>query len=158
MRKLANFAGFQAVWLACVISAASGKPWIGLAVFAAVMTAHLWLTRERAAELKLLGAAAAIGLAAESALLAWGGVRFPGGGLPVWMIALWVNFASTLRLSLEWLSGRYALAAVLGAVAGPLSYLGGERLGAITVESPLAIGIEWAIATPLLVYLKERTS
>jgi hypothetical protein len=61
-------------------------------------------------------------------------------------------------LSLEWLSGRYALAAVLGAVAGPLSYLGGERLGAITVESPLAIGIEWAIATPLLVYLKERTS
>lgn len=158
MRKLGNFAGFQAVWLACVISAASGEAWAGLAVFAAVIAVHVWSARNRIAEVKLLGAAALIGLIAESALMGWGGIRFTGGGLPVWMIALWVNFASTLRYSLEWLSGRYPLACVLGAVAGPLSYLGGQRLGAITVESPLAVAIEWAIATPLLVYLKERTS
>lgn len=158
MRKLINFLGFQLVWFACVLTAAHGRPWLGLAVFAAVVALHLRLSPNRVAELKLLAAAAVVGALAESALLFTGVLRFPGAGLPLWMVALWVNFAATLRVALSWLAGRYALGAAVGAVAGPLAYLGGERLGAIAVQQPLGVALEWAIATPLLLWLAKETA
>jgi hypothetical protein len=68
------------------------------------------------------------------------------------------GFGTTLRGSLSWLVGRYALAAVLGAVAGPLSYLDGAKLGAVTLHpsrafSIAALAVGWAVVMPLLVWL-----
>ena len=50
-----------------------------------------------------------------------------------------------------------------GALAGPLSYWGGQRLGAITLNPEPAIwmggvGLLWAVATPMLVWLAEETA
>lgn len=152
MRNLINFAGFQLVWFACVLSAAAGRQWIGLAVFAAVIVLHLALSGNRAVEITLLVRAAILGALAEWIMSATGALRFDG----LFMVALWVNFAATLRWALAWLQGRYVLGSALGAVAGPLSYLGGERLGAIAVHQPLAVAVEWAIATPLLLWLAKE--
>jgi hypothetical protein len=151
MRRAANFVGFQLVWLACVL----WRDW-GLAVFATVLALHLALVPDRARELRLLVAAGAAGWAAELAMRASGATSFASGAVPAWMVALWVNFASTLNWSLDWLRGRFALAALLGAVAGPLSYWGGERLGALSVPRPLVVGLVWAVATPALVWLAAR--
>jgi len=85
-----------------------------------------------------------------------------GHGLsPAWMVALWVNFACTLHASLRWLLGRPLLAALLGAVGGPLSYAAGARLGALSLGgdatgSLVAVAIEWAVALPLLTLLAAR--
>lgn len=157
MRKLINLVAFQATWVACVWSAGAGKPAWGVVVFAVSIALHLLLTKDRKAELLLLISAGAVGLAAESVLVAVGAIRFPGTWLPVWMIVLWINFATTLRVSLAWLQGRYLVAAIAGAVAGPLAYLGGQRLGAIEVQQPIAVAVEWAVATPLLLWFaRER--
>jgi hypothetical protein len=82
------------------------------------------------------------------------------GLCPLWMAALWANFAGTLHLCLDWLRGRYWLASVLGACGGPLAYYGGQRLGAMQLGSNasislLVIAVEWALVTPALVYLSE---
>ena len=67
--------------------------------------------------------------------MAAGWLEYPSGILlsntaPHWIVAMWVLFASTLNVSLRWLRGRWALATLLGAVAGPLAYYGGAGLGA----------------------------
>lgn len=157
MRKLINLVAFQATWVACVWSAGAGKPAWGMAVFAVSIALHLLLTKDRKSEVLLLLSAGVLGMVAESALVAMGAIQFPGAWLPFWMITLWSNFASTLRVSLSWLQGRYLMAAIAGGVAGPLSYLGGQRLGAIEVQQPLAVAVEWAVATPLLLWFaRER--
>jgi hypothetical protein len=49
---------------------------------------------------------------------------------------------------------------LLGAVGGPLSYAGAERLGACTLREPmaawLALALGWALILPLLLSLARR--
>jgi hypothetical protein len=76
------------------------------------------------------------------------------------MVALWAGFAATLGFALRWLRGRYVLAAALGAVFGPGAYLGGEALGAVSIApwpfGPVAVGVEWALAMPALLWVSVR--
>ena len=169
-RTLANLAGFQAVWFACVLFAAAGRPWFGVAVLAVVLALHFRLSPadKRPREVKLLAGAALLGLSGEWALHAAAVTGYPpqawtGEPAPAWMVALWINFAATLHSSLAWLRGRFVFATMAGALAGPLSYWGGQRLGAITLNPEPAIwiggvGLLWAIATPMLVWLAEETA
>jgi hypothetical protein len=74
------------------------------------------------------------------------------------MLALWVNFALAID-ALAWLGRRPVLAAMLaGAVGGPLSYLAGARLGAVTLgpSEPVAlaaVAVVWMVAMPLLLFV-----
>ena len=146
-----NFLGFQLVWFACVLGAAAGYPWLGPVLLAAVLA----LQRTRLSP-KLLIAAAVTGFAAESIMTATGSIAFHNASsVPAWMVALWINFAATFGISLAWLEERYLIGSDLGAIAGPLSYFAGEKLGAITIHNAPAIGVEWAIATPLLLWLAK---
>ena len=53
-----------------------------------------------------------------------------------------------------------ALAAVMGAVFGPLSYMAGQRIGGLefidTRASIIALAVIWGIAMPLLVIAAKR--
>ena len=77
---------------------------------------------------------------------------------PVWLLALWAMFATALRGPLAWLSGRYVLSALLGAVFAAPNYFAGARLGAVVINpsgcySVLVLALSWAAAMPLLVWL-----
>lgn len=77
---------------------------------------------------------------------------------PTWIIALWLLLACTFRSSLGWLGKRYVLAALLGAVSGPLSYLAGARCGAIKFShnipiSLVILALVWGIVLPTLAWL-----
>jgi hypothetical protein len=167
MSKLLNFAGFQTGWFACVLSAAAGRPVLGPLVVGAVVTANIVWSVERRALVVLAVLAAVIGYAVDSGLVLGGLMSFPpdarlGGPSTLWMVALWVNLAITLRSSLGWLRGRYALAAVLGAVGGPLAYGAGAGLGAITIAEPMwlalaAVAVAWLAAMPLLLRVDRVT-
>jgi len=161
-----NLALFQIGWWALVLSAAQGRPLIGLVIVALILAWHLGLVRPLASEALLIGLAALIGLSFDSLLIATGWVSFgpptpvaaPTTALPPpWMVALWANFATTLNLSLVGLQSRPGLAALLGLVGGPLAYWGGASLGAMTFVSPLpaliALALGWALLTPLLLAL-----
>jgi hypothetical protein len=59
-----------------------------------------------------------------------------------------------------WLKGRWALAVIMGAVFGPLAFIGGERLGAVVfLDSTLSIitlSVGWGLLMPLLLWIAER--
>lgn len=162
---LLNLLGFQLAWLAVVLTAARGQPWIGTLVVLAFATWHLTRVRPYRSEALLLALAALAGLVFDSLLLGAGWVDFsvgmPVAGLaPYWMVALWINFAMVLNVSLRWLQGRTLWAALLGAVGGPLAYWGGAGLGAMVLlqagPALLALALGWAVLTPLLLALAGR--
>jgi len=164
MNPVANFFAFQAGWFACVLSAAHGEPWLGVAVALVVVGLHLAAVHRPAIELRLIGAAVAMGLFLDSLLVAAGWLEYPNGQLagglaPYWILALWALFATTMNTSLRWMRNRYLLAAVFGLIGGPLSYLAGQRLGAVRFNGEIgtvALAVVWATAMPLLVKLSER--
>ncbi len=78
---------------------------------------------------------------------------------PMWIAGLWAMFATLLERPLGWLRGRVVLAAALGAIGGVMSWMGGARLGAAQLVAPwayIAVGLEWALATPLLLAISVR--
>jgi hypothetical protein len=161
----ANVALFQVAWLAGVLGAAQGKPWVGPVAALVVIAWHLARARRAAPEALLLAAAVVVGAAFESLLVAAGWLRFDAGTLvagtaPIWMIALWPAFATTLNVSLRLLHRRIAVAGLLGAVAAPIAYYAGARLGAVEIVDArpalFAIGAGWLVITPLLVTLAAR--
>lgn len=164
LRKLLNFALFQAGWFACILGAAHGMPAVALAAACLVIVVNLWhFSKDRMSDLRLLLVVALIGFCVDSIHLHLGVFALIGAPhfphlCPLWLVALWAMLATILRESLSWLAGRYGLAALLGAIAGPLSYLGGARLGAATMNpnrafSMTALAIGWAVAMPILIFL-----
>jgi len=164
---LPNLIAFQFGWWAVVLSAANGVPELGLAVVGVLVSWHLVRVRPHAGEAVLIAVTGLIGLVFDSLLQASGWVAFAGGGMaswlaPLWMTALWVNFATTLNVSLGPLRTRPWLAAALGAVGGPAAYWSGAQLGAMEfLAAPAALGalaVAWAGLTPLLLALATRLS
>ena len=70
------------------------------------------------------------------------------------------RLAIALNVTLRWLKGRPLLAAMLGALLGPLSFIGGVRLGgAQFVDRSAALGVlalQWGLAMPLVMALSNR--
>lgn len=165
MRIAANVLLYQAGWAACVLGAAHGMPWVAALAAAFVVGWHLVVAAWPLRELALVALAAAAGAAFETLLVQSGWVRYAAAtplawAAPLWMLALWAIFATTLNVSLRALRGRPALAALLGAVGAPLAYAGGARLGALELVASgaalAAIAAGWALLTPLLVGAARR--
>ena len=161
MNAVINFAAFQFGWFATVLGAAGGMPWLGPLAVLAVVAVHLRRARRPAVEAQLLMIALLLGVVLDSLVLAGGWISYPNGAwlpgfAPYWIITLWALFATTLNLSLGWMKQRYVLAALFGAVGGPLSYLAGAKLGAMnfvdTAPAIMALAFAWSLAMPLLVY------
>ncbi len=164
-RLLINVLAFQIGWFSCVIGAANGYPSVGLVVTMIVVLLHLVLAYQPRTELMLIAIAGVIGACFDSLLLQTGWVSYPNGILlagiaPYWIVAMWVLFATTLNVSMRWLHGNYTAAALLGLIGGPLSYLGGARLGGLVfVEATsalVALAIGWAVMMPMLVWVSKR--
>lgn len=155
---------FQIAWFASVLGAARGVPWLGPLSVMVVLALHVYQTPRRSAEITLALAAAAFGFVFDSALAAGGffsPVRYwmPAPLSPLWMIMLWVNFATLLNGSLKWLQERYALAALFGAVGGPSAYWGGAGLGAaqdaLGAVDILVLSVSWSFAVPALLHMAK---
>lgn len=154
----ANFVLYQLAWLACVWSAAAGRSGIGVAVALAVVAVQL------RREWRVILLTGLIGTVWESLLTGLDWVRYheawAEGWPPLWIIALWLAFATTFNVSLRWLRPRAGWAALLGLVGGPLAWWAGERLGALELTSPLGslsvIGLGWAVLMPILLALAAR--
>lgn len=164
-RKLLNFGAFQLAWFACVLAAAQGRALLATLAVAVAVCVHLWLAPRRVPEAMLVLVVTSIGLFWDSLVVSLGLVSYASGNFadgvaPVWIIAMWALFATSLNLSMGWLKGRPWLAALFGAVGGPLAYLAGERLGGVQMPDPvMALGaqaIGWAAILPLLTLLATR--
>jgi hypothetical protein len=161
--------GYQLVWFASVIGAGHGLVWpgvLGLAIYAA------WQLRDaatRRTDLKMIATAIVLGCVLDGGLIHFGLASYasagPLAGLPpVWILALWATFALTFTQSLQYLQTRLWLAFLLGAIGGPMAYLGAARgWQVVSFALPawhalLWLAIGWGIATPLLAWRARRWS
>jgi hypothetical protein len=165
LKLLINIMAFQVGWFVSVLAAAQKMPWIGPVAVLMVVALHLKLAKRPRAEVQLILLAMGLGLILDSLLLSTGWLRYPGGfwlagAAPYWIITLWALFATTLNVSMRWLRGRFVLTMLFGAIGGPLSYLGGAKLGGMTLVAPAsalgALAVSWALVMPLLIWLSSR--
>ena len=163
--KMINFAVFQAAWFAVVIGAAHHRPLLGTVAAVAAVLWHLAVSARPAPEAKLVAIVSAIGFVIETIAVAAGYIGYEAGQPiswlpPYWMIAMWALLAIALNVTLRWLRGRPLLAAILGAVLGPVSYASGVRLGAAHfIDATAAAGMmacAWFVVVPLLSWLSVR--
>lgn len=159
-----NFLAFQLGWLACVISAARQLPIVGIVVALLVIAWYLYRADQTSRALTLLITVTFIGSLWDSLLTAMGVLVFDTGMVlpylaPLWIVAMWALFATTLNLSLRWLYGRPLVAMVLGALGGPLAYRAGAELGAVNLPhewlAMLILAAGWALLMPLLMWIAE---
>ena len=154
--QLVNYALYQIGWFACVLGGASHRPWTGFLFAMTLVGVHLALSVERSLEVRLVVLATAVGAVVEMMQIAAGTYRFTSGTMtdalpPLWLLAMWAQFATTFRFSLRSVVTRPVPAVLFGAAGGPIAFLAGERLGAVTLLPPLTHGllrlsISWAVA------------
>ncbi|QWE16443.1 DUF2878 domain-containing protein [Polynucleobacter sp. AP-Nino-20-G2] len=163
MAKFWNFVFFQLGWFACVMGAANQQvfwPVIGTLLYIAF---YIWRSSRRISDLRLIIISVIYGVSADTLIANLGFLSFQGAWpsaylSPFWMWALWALVASTMNSSLAWLRDRPVLGAVLGAIAGPMSYEAGIRMGAGAwgvngqVGGLILLGLAWGAAIPLFFY------
>jgi hypothetical protein len=166
-----NLIGYQIAWFATVIGASHGLSWPAWAAAGVLWIAHTVASSHKSLDLKLLVFAALSGLCLDGFLAASGVLRYspatpavPGSGSPLWILALWLAFSTTLTRSLGWLRGRLGAAWVLGATGGPLAYWGAARgWNVIVFAQPqwrgiLTLAVGWSMALMVLVRAAGATT
>jgi hypothetical protein len=162
---VAYFVVGQGAWFACVLSAARGIPWVGVLVTALLVAVHVLRVRRPREELKLVLCVLVIGGVWDSLLVRAGLLAYPNsttlpGLAPLWIIALWASFAAQFNTTYQWLKSRLWVAALLGAIAGPMSFRAGAALGAVDFVKPwpaaAALAVGWAVMLPLIDLLSHR--
>jgi hypothetical protein len=166
MALLLNLLAFQIGWFACVLTAARDLPWLGTGIALLIVAWHVRRLPDPPAELRLVFLIGLLGLLLDSLPVLLGLIDYASGMLiaglpPHWIVAMWLLFATLPNISLRWLAGRPALAALLGALGGPLAYYAGVALGAAQFSAPLwqpltLLAVNWAIAMPLIMMLAVR--
>lgn len=166
--QLVNYGLYQIGWFACVLGGAWHRPWTGFLIAVILLGAHLTLSLERSLEARLVVFATAVGALVEMGQIAAGTYRFTSGTViealpPPWLLAMWAQFATTFRFSLRTVIRRPIRAALFGAAGGPIAFLAGERLGAVTLLPPLTYGllrlsISWAIALVVFSVVVRRVT
>lgn len=162
---LTNYLFYQAGWLACVFGGAFSRPWTGFLFAATLIGAHFVWSPSRARDSRRVALAIIVGTAVEAIQIAAGTYRFTSGTVlaalpPPWLLAMWAQMATTFQFSLRPIVSRPLAAAGFGAIGGPIAFLAGERLGAVTMHRPLTPGllllaVTWAAAM-LIFWAVER--
>lgn len=152
-RLIANALLFQLSWAACVLG--GNSYWLAIPVIALLL--HFFWISSWAAEGKLVVSVMLAGTALDSFLLQMGVFTFVGQDslAPLWLALLWALLGTTLNHSLAWSAKPIWRALLLGAIAGPLSYLAGAELAGVGLplgesNSALLLAAIWAVMFPLL--------
>ncbi|MBU3071634.1 DUF2878 domain-containing protein [Aestuariicella sp. G3-2] len=165
-KKLFNGVLFQAGWFAAVLG---GNAWAVFALLLVLIVHSRWWVASPK-EWWLILAVSLLGIGVDgfwfaSGILVTDGQSLTGAPgiwyLPPWLGCIWLMFSMTLCHVFAWLHGRYILAAVLGGVAGPMSYLAGAKLSGLSLGLPLwqsflTIGVAWGLLMPLFIGLAQR--
>ena len=164
-QKIVNFVLFQVGWFACILGGASGHVAVSVLFSLALVAISVWQTPFKKNLLELFIKIGLYGLVGDTLLLQLGLLQFtspvPFTFLsPIWMLSLWILFASTLNQSMAWLSGKPLMGALLGAIFGPLSYIAGVEMGAANwgnrLQAIVLIGFIWAIGMPFFLFWAKQ--
>lgn len=156
-----NIIGFQVIWFGSIFFGDAFLA-VSLLLFAMHLTYH---KAHRRSDLKLAALCLCFGIVIDNGLLFFDVMAFSDTGytqymVPLWLLSLWFAFGLTLNHSMKFFKERKVLAFACGALFGPLSYLAGQRLGAVEMGyEPLwtfvVFAIIWAPLFSFLTHLSQ---
>jgi hypothetical protein len=158
--KILNLVMFQLGWAICVL----GGNLMAVAYSLVALLIHHRYVLQSKSEWKVIGFIVLVGITWDSLLVFFGLIVYPDAvwfNLPVWMVCLWILFATTFMHSMAWLSGYSWVSVFVGAVFGPMSYWAGVEFsdasfGASPIMSMVVIAAGWAILFPIGLYMTVR--
>jgi hypothetical protein len=152
------------LWFLVVAEASAARPLTGIAAVAAWVAIHAILSGQAIREITAVISIGTYGWLVDSTLVWTDRIVFDEAsglfaGSPLWMTALWWNIATALGYSLAWLRSM-PLAALLGAIAGPISYQAGASMGALSIGEPpwaslAAVSVAWAVSMPAIIAIRR---
>lgn len=154
---LINFILFQVTWFALVMDLLDGK--LGVISLFLLFLHVLISSKNTLREMLFVCLVVFFGVISDALMHSLFLYEFPKyesvNFIPVWLVLLWCGFSLCLIRSLAWLF-EYPILFLIGmTVFGPLSYLAGEQLGAISM-SLLAFGvafIQWCVLGGIILAL-----
>jgi len=162
MKKIIlNLLIFQVGWLVCVL----GGNVYALIYTPLALAFHHWFVLSRASEWPVVAMITATGCLWDALMAFSGVINYDNTdllGLPIWLICLWVLFATTFHHSLRWLASHLWLAAIFAAVFGPFSYWAGSQMsdaniGLPLISSLLIIAAGWSLLFPAGLYIAGKS-
>jgi len=161
-----NMLWMQALWFGAIIGAPRGQLWLAPVLLMCFVFWEFRPARRVYGDFQLMLVAVLIGLILDTTWIKLGWLEFTGESAlselaPLWILLLWAGLALTLNHSLAWLQSRLVLAAMLGGISSPLSYLAAERLGAVNITTVsfvwfVGLASSWAVVMPLLLWLANH--
>ena len=159
---LVNLAVFEVGWLVCVM----GGDFFAVAFTLFALILHGYLVLGSQSEWKFIVCVVAVGCLWDVAMAKIGVINYTEVtplGIPLWLICLWVLFATTFMHGLRWLNERYLLAGLLAAVLGPATYWAGGNLNDAHLGEPITasfviMAAGWALLFPCGMYCAGKMS
>jgi hypothetical protein len=162
MKKiLINLILFQLGWFFCVL----GGDLYALVYLPIALLLHQCLVLTDRGEWWLILAVAIVGSCWDVLMVQVGVMHYGSDllfGIPLWLLCLWLLFATTFRYSLFWLRQNLWLTALLAALVGPANYWLGTKITEASIASPvlLSLGIMaigWALLFPCCLYYAGKS-
>lgn len=163
-----NYAAYQVGWFAVVLGATAGHAAAGALVATLLVAAHVAVADDRRSEARLVVMALVTGAVVEAWQLQAGSYRElahmpPAPVPPIWLLLLWAQFATTFRYALRDVIATPRAAVAFGALGGPLAFTAGDRLGAVTLSTPLwpallRLAVAWALALVWFAWATPRVA
>lgn len=160
---LAKLLAFQLLGFALVASPALHLDVFAVALLCLWLPLHLYFSPRAGADRRMLLAALLLGPSCDlvllhSGLIEYHGISLGSGLPPLWIYAMWANFALLFQHSLRILGRHLWLSIPLALVSAPLAYFGGSALGAATLAQPIwlplsVVALCWLVIVPTLAVL-----
>lgn len=163
---LLKLLAFQLLGFALVASPALHLDLLAVGLLCLWLPVHLKFSACARADRRLLVATLLLGpccdlLLLHSGLMTYHGVTLSEALPPLWIYAMWANFALLFNHSLRIL-GRYIwLSIPVALMSAPLAYFGGSALGAANLTAPTWLALSavagcWIVIVPILAALSAK--
>lgn len=158
-RNVLNFILFQIGWFACV----AYPHLLGPVLVLAFLAIHfVFVSQNRITELQFIALGTVVGALLDGLWFRLGILNIDSGPVlitPLWLIAIWAIFMTTLSHSLNWISRKIWLAFVFAPFAGSFAYWSASKIGVVELPnltlSLIALAIGWLVVFPLLLFARK---
>jgi hypothetical protein len=157
-RNIANWILTQALWFICVLGGDLYAVVAGICYWFFYVT-HIGNVQREWPSLVIIVSS---GFIIDILLSSFGVINFNTNMfMPLWLLVIWSGFATLFHHGLGWLLAKPVLAAVLGAITGPLAYFAGAALSVSQINvSPTVFiciyAVLWSLYMPIFLFISSR--
>ena len=156
-----TFIWFYLGWFGCIYLANKPNEFL---CFLFPLVAFLWLffkDKKNLQELALLLGLTLVGISFDFASLQIGVIQLHHQRIfPLWLVSLWLLYASSIPSMAKFLGSRPWLSALLGGIGGPLCYFYGKAFDLMSFTNNWSVAVYilfWSIYTPFCIkYVRSQ--